>query len=659
MLGEDFSCDGEVYRLVDDGDEQAFDPEEFEAVPAFEVRRLVRQWWWSGHRRTVVELTDALATPWVGGTQDDEAVLSALCHAADRWVVLRRLSLSGTVDPDPPATDLLDLLPEDRSDDPAPDHFVELTFVDADGEPVSSVACRVELPNGMVRHARSNDAGVIRIEGLSKPGQCIVTFDAHDDVAVDLPPNPVPPTPPPAHEQTFELTLVDELGEPIAGAELSISGTKTETATTDDQGRVTLTGESVETCLVELDFEALRDELAARWDGVRPGEYVEDTETASVRLFGDENPVLLFAGEPHVISIQPRVDRLIANGLLFDTSKSFLLPTALPAMRTVVEHYARMPEAEVLVVGHTDQAGDTSYNAVLSEERAGSMAAFLQDDVEGWLPFYGPGTSWEKRWGAHEDSLMLAALPDFADKPPGTSAVRWFQESRGLTVDGVAGDETRRALIRDYMAIDGTTLPAAATVNTHGCGESFPEAPGPDGTASAPNRRVEVFFFRGDLGVQPPPPGAASTPSDPEYPEWVRRAINTLEEEVEDFAETLHWREGSVDGAGAASFVIRDTATDEHEKRNAATPEHDLSKLPNEQVVELGVHESDSLAPLRHRHRVDVGKLRAALRLADHNLLREAMALVVAPAAPPPTLPPDSFPWEGEPITEIQPAGEF
>jgi len=45
----------------------------------------------------------------------------------------------------------------------------------------------------------------------------------------------------------------------------------------------------------------------------------------------------------------------------------------------------------------------------------------------------------DKRWGGNEDQKMISALPDFPTRPAGESPVRWFQRTRGLTVDGAAG----------------------------------------------------------------------------------------------------------------------------------------------------------------------------------------------------------------------------
>jgi hypothetical protein len=77
------------------------------------------------------------------------------------------------------------------------------------------------------------------------------------------------------------------------------------------------------------------------------------------------------------------------------------------------------------------------------------------------------------------------------------------------------------------MAVDGTTLPSDVMLVTHGAGEHFPEIPTADGVEEDQNRRVEMFFFDGTLGVQPPPPGKNSKAKSPEYPEWLQRSIET------------------------------------------------------------------------------------------------------------------------------------
>ena len=58
-----------------------------------------------------------------------------------------------------------------------------------------------------------------------------------------------------------------------------------------------------------------------------------------------------------------------------------------------------MEPAALLVVGHTDTTGEPEYNDRLSLERAEATNAYLTDDVDAWLTWYGTDRPPEKRWG--------------------------------------------------------------------------------------------------------------------------------------------------------------------------------------------------------------------------------------------------------------------
>jgi outer membrane protein OmpA-like peptidoglycan-associated protein len=248
-------------------------------------------------------------------------------------------------------------------------------------------------------------------------------------------------------------------------------------------------------------------------------------------------PLTLATGGAHTVKLPPRVMRGRLTGFLFDTNKTFLLPAALAGIRGLADFCAAHPGLKVLVTGHTDTVGPESANLALSDERAASVAAFLIDDVDGWVKHYG-GTPGSSTWGTREDQHMLTALPDggppyYAGPVSGVldgptqDAVRRFQTDHGLTVDGVPGPQTRRALVTDYMNIDGTSLPAGTDLQKHGCGEYHPAVPTPDETEEQGNRRVEVFFFEGP--IDPPPRGKCPHPGCPEYPEWLKRTILTID----------------------------------------------------------------------------------------------------------------------------------
>jgi outer membrane protein OmpA-like peptidoglycan-associated protein len=272
------------------------------------------------------------------------------------------------------------------------------------------------------------------------------------------------------------------------------------------------------------------------------------------------------AGLPEVRMLGAVPRSLLARlKLFFNTNKAFLLPTALPGVKKLRGLYLENAPCKLLVVGHADTSAGPAYNDKLSLTRAKATIAYLKDDVEAWFAFYGEGVDVKQRWGKVEDRLMIRAMPGFKFKVKSEDPVRWFQRTRGLEVDGVAGKDTRHALIEEYMSLDGASLSELAgeiEAIAHGCGENFPlddtgneldQAPS-DNTRDPIDRRVELFLFDREFGITPPPPGENSKAGSPEYPLWRQRVVATVELEAGDpdapeltFVELAdsHFRTGS------------------------------------------------------------------------------------------------------------------
>jgi outer membrane protein OmpA-like peptidoglycan-associated protein len=246
-----------------------------------------------------------------------------------------------------------------------------------------------------------------------------------------------------------------------------------------------------------------------------------------------EGGVVLQMGQQFRVELWPEVFRARLTGLYFDTNKSFLLPGALHGIRTLRRLLDEHQGSHLLITGHTDRAGSADYNLTLSQERAAAIAAYLRDQVDPWMEYYHSSTADEKRWGAREDGLMIAAVVP-PERLSGGGHVLAFQqfsnETRGtsLATDGAIGTETRRALVAAYMALPGTSLPDGTEVLTHGCGENHNAVPTADGVAEAANRRVEIFFFSG--AVTPPPRDRCPGPDGcPEYEQWMKRVSKTVD----------------------------------------------------------------------------------------------------------------------------------
>jgi outer membrane protein OmpA-like peptidoglycan-associated protein len=371
---------------------------------------------------------------------------------------------------------------------------------------------------------------------------CDIVFDAADPLVPQADAEPRPSVEEPT--TWFEVHVVDEIGEPLDGLQLTmfVDGADRR-ITTDASGSARVDNATLSNATVKIDdLAALRELVKPRWEQVREGEWIDVQDEHTYLEARAPLPVVRVTGKaPHTLVVQPRVILARIKGMLFDTNKSFLLPKALSHLPRLTALYQQRRGASVLAVGHTDRSGDPAVNDPLSLERAEAMAAFLRDDPAPWLAWYEGSKPASKRWGAHEDGLMLDAVLARTGEAFASSPLRHFQRTRGLVDDGIAGPKTRERLIVEYMAADGTTLPSDAVLLVHGCGESFPlDASGealdpnaPDEQRDAGDRRVELFFFDGELGVLPAPPDDVSGPHDPQYPEWRRRAMETHEFDVE------------------------------------------------------------------------------------------------------------------------------
>ena len=344
----------------------------------------------------------------------------------------------------------------------------------------------------------------------------------------------------------FTVQLFDARGRPVPGQLVMLTPPGR-----DATGRVT-DGDGI----ARLHDTVMEGSVTVEVDGLAPRD--GEPSPRPVEVEGaqpyDGWPVEVPGDRPAKLQLPPRVMRVRLVGMLFETDKAFLLPSALAGIRRLRALYDAQPTLAALVVGHTDTTGAEAYNLALSRQRALAVSAYLRDDVDDWLGRYGAQPA-GKPWGVHEDKHMLSHLRDADGEPfyagpiddagwdAGTrDAVRRFQasanaiEGAGLVEDGVLGPKTRRPLVARYMAEDGTTLPPQATIETHGCGEHHPAEPTADGVESARNRRTEVFFFEHE--ITPPVPAGDGEPCS-EYPQWVASTTSTIDVGDDEDAELV------------------------------------------------------------------------------------------------------------------------
>src|SRR5258708_4872902 len=70
-------------------------------------------------------------------------------------------------------------------------------------------------------------------------------------------------------------------------------------------------------------------------------------------------------------------ERIILEGVNFETAKTTLLPGAMKILDQVAASLQGYPNAEVAIHGHTDNVGGAKYNQKLSLERAEAVKAYL------------------------------------------------------------------------------------------------------------------------------------------------------------------------------------------------------------------------------------------------------------------------------------------
>lgn len=84
----------------------------------------------------------------------------------------------------------------------------------------------------------------------------------------------------------------------------------------------------------------------------------------------DQSPIRAVRQEDQLVIIMP-------SSTLFDTNSTQLHPGAQNSLREVADILKRYPHSDVIIGGHTDGTGNSTYNQRLSEERADAVRAFL------------------------------------------------------------------------------------------------------------------------------------------------------------------------------------------------------------------------------------------------------------------------------------------
>jgi outer membrane protein OmpA-like peptidoglycan-associated protein len=436
----------------------------------------------------------------------------------------------------------------------------EVRFVDEVGKAISGIDAEFTADGAQTR--ATNAAGIALLDGVQASSASVAILDP-EALAKVLDPrwDKFRPGAPPKESNLQEVVFRgNELGPFSLKAELPNTVVikpplgKLFVELFDKSGRVRHANRTYQITGPQA-FEGTTDEDGRLLhEDVFPGDY---TLSISIESFtGDPDastdtvttPLVVLeptAGSPQVRGVGAVPRSVLARlHMFFNTNKTFLLPTTLPSILRLRRLYLENAPCDLLVVGHADTRGTDAYNDKLSLDRAKATIAYLQDDVETWFEFYSDPEP-KRRWGKVEDRLMIRSLPDFRTKGSDEDPVSWFQRTRSLKVDGVAGTDTRHALISEYMSLDGTSLAefeGQVSALAHGCGEHFPLDDTGDQLDAAPadekrdpiDRRVELFFFDREFGVTPKPQAESSKAKSLEYPTWRRRVTRVVDLHPDD-----------------------------------------------------------------------------------------------------------------------------
>ena len=82
-------------------------------------------------------------------------------------------------------------------------------------------------------------------------------------------------------------------------------------------------------------------------------------------------------GSPPEAAPAPEPERLVLEGILFETGSATLEAESGPRLDLVVEYMTHRPSTRLRIAGHTDNVGDPARNQALSEDRAEAVRDYL------------------------------------------------------------------------------------------------------------------------------------------------------------------------------------------------------------------------------------------------------------------------------------------
>ena len=274
--------------------------------------------------------------------------------------------------------------------------------------------------------------------------------------------DPFPPAPPPEPEPetcTFELRVVDEIGDPVDGVELvfDVLG-RSHQATTDGNGVAKVECEQGSSALVDIvAVHRVREKLAPRWAAPRQPSLPEDTEESPVHLETLDDvfdPIRIRRNRLETLVLMPRFACRELVATTFEFARSFPRRSGIPKLASIAQELRQDDQQLAWVFGHTDLSGPEKLNKRLSERRARAIFALFTHDFDAWNEMWlgkAKESPWFEHWGTREAQHMLNALscPD--------------DDGNALDEDGDRGSRTRAAIRRfqrgEYSSVPDEQAP--------------------------------------------------------------------------------------------------------------------------------------------------------------------------------------------------------
>jgi len=239
----------------------------------------------------------------------------------------------------------------------------------------------------------------------------------------------------------FELRVVDEVGEPIAGIDVAFGvGGGRRVVPTDGGGVARLEDASSSFISASVSSVAqLREKLAPRWTKPRTAKLPTGPDTRAADINAATQSLSLESEKPFTLAITPFFKCNELSGVHFAFGRSFLLESALDTLSIMAAAVLEDDNRRAMIFGHTDTAGSDALNKELSERRGKAILAVLTHDPDAWEELWtgsDDGPNFKEQWGVKEAQHLLNALGVTDD------------EGKALVEDGVEGHSTHAAMRR-------------------------------------------------------------------------------------------------------------------------------------------------------------------------------------------------------------------